>query len=98
MKYGYREIRTLSSMDLRGLCIREDWYTGGTLRDYDNLMSMTEKENITTDDIVEIATDIIEHSETAKAKFEKASGGEDFYLHVMFLIAEACNTYFERRD
>lgn len=95
MKYGYKEIRTLSSMDLRALCIRENWYEGGTLRDWDNLMSMTEKENITTDDIVEIATDIIEHSETAKAKYERASGGENFYLHVMFLIAEACNTFFE---
>jgi hypothetical protein len=32
----------------------------------------------------------------AKAKFEKSSGGEDFYTHVMYLIAEACYTYFER--
>lgn len=96
MKYGYREIRTLSTTNLRGLCIMEDWYTGGTVKEYSNLMEMTRKDNITTDDIVEIATDIIEHSETAKAKFEKASGGEDFYLHVMFLLAEACDSYFER--
>ena len=95
MKYGYKEVRRLTSTDLRALCIREDWYTGGTNEEYYNLMQMTEKENITTDDIVEIATDIIEHSETAKAKFERASGGENFYLHVMFLIAEACNTFFE---
>ena len=96
MKYGYKEVRMLDSGDLRALCIKKDWYTGGTIAEYENLMQMTERENITTDDIVEIATDIIEHSETAKAKFEKASGGEDFYLHVMYLIAEACYTYFER--
>lgn len=96
MKYGYREIRTLSTTNLRGLCIMEDWYTGGTVKEYSNLMEMARKDNITTDDIVELATDIIEHSETAKAKFEKASGGEDFYLHVMFLLAEACDSYFER--
>ena len=95
MKYGYKEIRTLTRTDLRGLCIMEDWYTGGTCEEYANLLDMTGKENITSDDIVEIATDIIEHSETAKAKFERLSGGENFYLHVMFLIAEACNTYFE---
>lgn len=95
MKYGYKEIRTLHSSDLRALCIRENWYTGGTNEEYYNLMQMTEKENITTDDIVEIATDIIEHSERAKADFERATGGENFYLHCMFLIAEACNTYFE---
>ena len=95
MKYGYREVRMLDSGDLRALCIKNDWYIGGTIAEYENLISMTEKENITTDDIVEIATDIIEHSETAKAKFEEASGGEDFYLHVMYLIAKACYTYFE---
>ena len=95
MKYGYKEIRRLHSTDLRALCIREDWYTGGTNEEYANLMDMTKKDNITTDDIVEIATDIIEHSDSARGKFERASGGEDFYLHVMFLIAESCNTYFE---
>ena len=95
MKYGYKEVRRLHSSDLRALCIREDWYTGGTNEEYANLMDMTNKDNITTDDIVEIATDIIEHSETAKANFEKATGGENFYLHVMFLVAESCNTYFE---
>jgi hypothetical protein len=96
MKYGYREVRKLSREDLRALCIRHDWYTGGTNEEYYNLMQMTEKECITTDDIVEIATDIIEHSETAKANFEKATGGEDFYEYVMFMIGEECYTYFER--
>ena len=96
MKYGYREVRTLTSTDLRKLCIRHDWYTDGTIEEYANLMRMTEKETITTDDIVEIATDIIEHSQTAKANFEKASGGEDFYTYVMFMIGEECYTYFER--
>lgn len=95
MKYGYKEIRTLTRTDLRGLCILEDWYTGGTCEEYANLLDMTDRKNITTDDIVEIATDIIEHSEMAKQKFEKASGGEDFYLHVMYLIAEACTSHFE---
>ena len=95
MKYGYKEIRKLHTSDLRALCIREDWYTGGTNEEYANLMNMTFKDNITTDDIVEISTDIIEHSETAKQKFERASGGENFYLHVMYLVAEACFTYFE---
>ena len=95
MKYGYKEVRRLHSTDLRALCIRENWYTGGTNEEYANLMDMTKTENITTDDIVEIATDIIEHSETAKANFEKSTGGENFYLHVMFLVAESCNTFFE---
>lgn len=96
MKYGYKEVRRLTSTDLRALCIREDWYTGGNNAEYYNLMCKVDNMyQISTDNIVELATDIIEHSETAKANFEKATGGENFYLHVMFLIAEACNTFFE---
>ena len=97
MKYGYKEVRTLHHSDLRALCIKENWYTGGTNEEYDNLFKMTEKENITTDDIVEIATDIVEHSETALEKFKQDSGLElsDFYTHIMYLIAETCNTYFK---
>lgn len=96
MKYGYKEIRYLSSSDLRALCIAEDWYTGGTNEEYANLMAMINKDNITTDDIVEIATDIVEHSSEAIKGYMKNAGltiGE-CYTHVMFLIAERCNTYF----
>lgn len=96
MKYGYKEVRRLHSTDLRALCIREDWYTGGTNEEYARLMEMTEKENITTDDIVEIATDIIEHSDSAVKAIKESAGlttGE-IYTHFMFLIAEACHTFF----
>ena len=92
----YIEIRTLDASDLRSLCIDENWYTGGTNEEYANLLSMTEKIGITTEDIVEMAADIIEHSEDA-VKFYRECVGLDLpgcYTHVMFLIAEKCNTYF----
>lgn len=97
MKYGYKEIRTLSSSDLRALCIAEDWYTGGTNEEYANLMRMTEKDNITSDDIIEIATDIIDHSSESIKRYVKCYGLSmtECYTHVMFLIAERCNTFFQ---
>lgn len=97
MKYGYKEVRKLGATALRALCIREDWYTGGDNEEYSRLLNMANRENITTDDIVEIATDIIEHSDMAVERYRK-SGGLSFgecYTHVMFLIAEKCYTYFE---
>ena len=96
MKYGYKEIRTLSACDLRSLCINENWYTGGTNEEYENLLNMTKKDNITTDDIVEMATDIIEHSESAIDGYMKGAGLTlgGCYTHVMFLLAEKCSTYF----
>jgi hypothetical protein len=62
MKYGYKVIRSLSMAALRQLCIEQDWYTNGDNYDYSNMLFKANKEDITSDDIVEIATDIIEHS------------------------------------
>lgn len=96
-KYGYKEVRTLTKTELRALCIKEDWYGHGTNEEYAHLLSMTEKDNITTDDIVEMASDIIEHSQDAVDKLKKMGGlsSTEVYTHFMFLIAEACTTCFE---
>lgn len=75
MKYGYKEIRRISAQALRELCIEEDWYTCGDNEDYGHLLLdlAGHKANITTDDIVEIATDIIEHSELDIDDFEEVA-------------------------
>lgn len=64
MKYEYKEVRTISADRLRKLCIEHDWYTRGDNEEYRHLLDDTagDKENITTEDIVEITRDIIEHS------------------------------------
>lgn len=62
MKYGYKVVRKLSSDALRALCIERAWYTRGDNEAYSNMLAMANKEDITSDDIVEIASDIIEHS------------------------------------
>lgn len=62
MKYGYKVIRKLTMQALRQLCIDRDWYTDGDNEEYSNMLFMTKKEDITSDVIVEIAIDIIEHS------------------------------------
>lgn len=66
MKSEYREVRRIFAKDLRELCIRNNWYTRGDCKAYSHLLNELahEKENITTDDIVEIAQDILEHSNT----------------------------------
>lgn len=81
----YKEIRTLSWSDLRTLCINHNWYTSGTTAEYENLLSLTEKKNITTEDIVIMATDIMNHS-VDKDRTLKS---------YCFEIARTCNTFFE---
>ncbi len=60
------EIRKIDAESLRKLCVARRWYTRGDNAAYNHLLNdLAEgKENITTDDIVEIALDIMEHSNT----------------------------------
>ena len=58
-------MRYISSMEVRNLCIKNNWYTCGDNEQYDYLLNtLCDKENITTQDMIIIATDIKTHSET----------------------------------
>ena len=61
----YKEIRKISASNLRALCIRQNWYTAGDNDEYSHLLLdlAQYKENLSTVDIMEIAADIMEHSE-----------------------------------
>lgn len=62
MKYGYKVVRGITAGKLMALCIEKGWYTNGDNVAYSHMLGMAKKEDITSDDIVEMATDIIEHS------------------------------------
>lgn len=85
-KYGYKEVRRLYSDALRRLCITMNWYTEGSCDEYANLLNMCDKENITTDDIVEIAADIMKHS---------SDGTERPLTSYAFEVARTCVTFIE---
>lgn len=63
MKYPYKIYRLLSMEKLRNLCIQRDWYTKGDNGEYSNMLNMTNRGILTSDDIVEIALDIVAHSD-----------------------------------
>lgn len=69
MKYGYKVVRKLTMASLRSLCVEKEWYTSGDNDEYSDMLAMAKKEDITSDDIVEIATDIIEHSDLSLDDF-----------------------------
>lgn len=56
------ETRKIFWNDLRNLCIRNNWYTCGTVKEYQKMLNICDKDNITTNDIVKIAQDIMDHS------------------------------------
>ncbi len=61
MKATYKELRHLSAIDLRALCIKKNWYTAGDNEAYAHLLA-DRKGNLSTEDIIEIAEDIYEHT------------------------------------
>lgn len=86
MKYGYKETRIIDTDAVRQLCIAKKWYTLGTNEEYAHLLLdiIPNIENVTSDDLVEIATDIMEHSDT-----------DYTFTSIMFELAKICRSYFE---
>lgn len=75
MEWGFKEVRRISPDKLRALCIKENWYTRGDNEEYEHLLLdlAGHKENITTDDVCEIAQDIINHSDLLADEFESVA-------------------------
>ena len=86
MKYGYREVKKICADKIRGLCIAKNWYTNGTEEEYNELLQYGfSNMDITTDELVEMATLIKEYSDT-----------DCEITSVMYeLNAECCYSYFE---
>ena len=61
----YKESRVIRASSLRALCVRQNWYTAGDNDEYGHLLLdlAGSKENLSTADIMEIAADIMEHSD-----------------------------------
>lgn len=49
-------------MEIREMCISHDWYTRGTIKDYDNLLNMVQELSPTPANMLRISQDIANHS------------------------------------
>lgn len=90
MKYGIKEIRRMYPFDIRDMCIRFNWYTRGTNEEYcrmlDHVASLV---NVTTDDILDVAFDIMQHSKVQ---------GEETLESFAFAVAETVVSTFQQID
>ena len=80
----FKEVRTVSWDEVRSLCIAKGWYTRGNNEQYSALAGyIFDLEEVTTEDLVYIASDILEHSNT------------DYDLEaILWELNRACNTCF----
>ncbi len=92
MNATYKECRRLSATSLRSLCISKNWYTSGDNDEYGHLLYdlAGHKTNLSTEDIIEIAEDIFEHT---------ASKDLDGYEveDIAFEVNQACTVTFKRQ-
>ncbi len=90
---SYKEIRTLSAYNLRELCIRQNWYTCGDNAAYEHLLYdlAASKLHLTTEDIIEIAEDIVAHSAPSGLRECYDIGG------IAWEVNRACNVSFEKQ-
>lgn len=49
-------------MEIREMCINHDWYTGGTIKDYDSLLNLVQELSPTPSNMLRIAQDIHNHT------------------------------------
>lgn len=81
----YLETRVMDWEALRTLCIKEQWCTRATNREYEKLLGMTEHDYIDTDTIVEMANFIIAHSDENQCDTDFES--------VCFKLLSKCQTF-----
>ena len=89
------EKRVMDSDDIRKLCIENEWYTCGSNEDYSDLLNFIDNlENVTTQNIFEVAINIYEHSDLDEW-FDNNEDIIDEIKHIMFLIERnCCHTFF----
>ena len=86
----------ISFSKLRNLCIKKNWYTCGTVTQYSKMLEVTDKENVTSEDIYNTAIDIIEHSnleEYAKS-CGMATDSSEFIECIMYEIGCLIDTFY----
>lgn len=91
-KYGYTETRHISYYDLRSACIRENWCNAATCEEYSALLQKADDmQNVTSDDLVELATAICELTSGVSIQ------DDEYFCNVMFILAnDVCRSVFDK--
>lgn len=75
-----------SSSEIRNMCICNDWYTAGSIREYSDMLEYVEEHEPTKLNIYKVAQDILEHSDDPELYVEA----------IMFTISnDVVKTFYE---
>lgn len=81
-----KEERTWSMDQVRLVCIHENWYTEGTVKQYSEMLGFVENNKPTGLNLFKVASDILEHTDEKQGQTIE---------NIMFILGkDACNTFF----
>lgn len=89
-----KEVRKIKKMAVRNMCIENGYYTRGAVDEYDNMFTMCDVENASTDIIEEIAYDIVVHSDIHELKKRFGCLTCELVSNVMFELINDCTVTF----
>ena len=92
-----KETRVINYGDLRNLCIQRDWYTFGDNDAYADLLDFAASHEMSTENLIKIANDIIEHTNPQRFADCEVNGMTPL-RYVLFELAETCHTFFHEED
>lgn len=91
---GLKVRRNILMEDVRSMCIRYGFYTKGSCKDYDAMLS-SYNGYVSDDDLESMATDIIEHSSkySLEAAFGSSFGSDSMVYYIICLVEMLVNDY-----
>lgn len=81
--------------ELRRLCINKDWYTCGTVEQYDRLFNKLH-DDMTDEEILYVARDIYKHSAIERFAREYGVPEEEVFDNIVYEVFEIVHTFVVR--
>lgn len=91
-----KEIKKLDIESVRKVCIENNWFTCGTSKQYDAmLMKVDQLGEITSDDLLSVAQEILEHSNAEKELKAYECTEKEYLLNMICKLNAHTYSYFE---
>lgn len=89
-----KEVRRIQADKVRSMCIRNDYYTHGTCKEYADMFELCEVENPTIEDFAEIAWDIYYNSDWRGMKERTGLTSKELARGIMFELINDCTIVY----
>ena len=81
--------------ELRNLCVRKDWFTCGSIADYDAMFNKLNND-MSDEEIVDVCKDIFDYSDVEKTAREYGVAYEEVFDNIVYEVFEIVHTFVVR--